>query len=251
MRTHRPDPRVHCPLLATPVVQLHDVGVVYGSGASAVRAIRRVSLEVRLGEVLLLTGPSGSGKTSLLQVIGLLLRPSSGQVTLRGEILLGLEHRQMSSLRRTHCGFVFQSYNLFPNLTAIENIRIAFELKGVPRDDAEAGSSKLIERVGLNSKRDAYPATLSGGQKQRIAVARALAGSPQLILADEPTAALDLEAGQLVMALLRSLADENNRAVVAVTHDARMTCYADRVLVLQDGQLVPGEHLSEQGNAFR
>jgi putative ABC transport system ATP-binding protein len=223
---------------STPVVELDDVDVVYGQGAEAIQAIRQVTLGVRPGEVLLLMGPSGSGKTSLLQVIGLLLRPSRGRVMFRGKALTVFEQHRMSALRRAHCGFVFQSYNLLPNLTAIENIRIACELKGTPRDRALSEAGELLGRVGLAEKRDSYPARLSGGQKQRVAVARALAGSPDVILADEPTAALDFDAGQRVMELLRSLADEDKRAVVLVTHDGRMTRYADRVVKLQDGQIM-------------
>jgi putative ABC transport system ATP-binding protein len=222
---------------ATPVVALEDVDVVYGQGAEAVHAIRHATLGVRPGELLVLMGPSGSGKTSLLQVIGLLLPPSSGRVMLHGKALMAFEQRRMSALRRAHCGFVFQTYNLLPNLTAIENIRIACELKGIPSDRAVSEAGELLARVGLPAKRNSYPAMLSGGQKQRVAVARALAGSPDVILADEPTAALDFEAGQRVMELLRSLADEDKRAVVLVTHDGRMTHYADRVLQLQDGRI--------------
>jgi len=238
-----------CPTALLPIVKLADVDVVYGSGAEAVLAIRQITLEVRAGELLLLMGPSGSGKTSLLQVIGLLLPPSAGQLTLRGEALTAFDQRRMTCLRKSHCGFVFQSYNLLPNLTAIENVQLACELKGIPWDDGRSQASELIEKVGLGAKRDSYPGALSGGQKQRIAIARALAGAPDLVLADEPTAALDFQAGQHVMELLRRLANEDERAVVAVTHDRRATRFADRILVLQDGQIMHDQDILGLGDA--
>jgi putative ABC transport system ATP-binding protein len=225
-------------------VSLKEVEVTYGSGATAVRAVSQVNLDVRRGEILFLTGPSGSGKTSLLQVAGFLIQPTAGRVFLCGLLLNGLDQSQMSDLRRAHCGYVFQSYNLLPTLTAVENIRIACELKKVRRADAACWSESLLERVGLSAKRDSYPAMLSGGQKQRIAVARALAGNPPLILADEPTAALDFESGRQVTALLCSLAHDEQRAVVVVTHDPRISGYADRIITLQDGRILDTEGFS-------
>lgn len=221
-----------------PAVALRDVAVTYGSGATAVRAVGGVSLEVRTGEVLLLMGPSGSGKTSLLQVMGLLLHPDAGEVVLRGEPTATFDQRRMSALRRAHCGFVFQSCNLLPTLTAIENVMLAFELKGIADGDTPAEALRLLDRVGLAAKRDSYPSMLSGGQKQRIAVARAQVGNPDIILADEPTAALDSETGIRVIELLRSLADREKRAVVIVTHDGRVTRHADNIVRLQDGRVV-------------
>jgi putative ABC transport system ATP-binding protein len=226
------------PAADEPVVSLEDVGMVYGNGPAAVCAVSDVSMAVRRGEVVFLMGPSGSGKTTLLQIIGLLLPPNAGRVTLHGEVLGRLDQWQMSALRRRNCGFVFQSYNLLPMLTALENVLLAFELKGIGQADALRKAEVLLDRVGLSSKCDSYPATLSGGQKQRVAVARALAGDPLILLADEPTAALDSEAGQQVSGLLRDLAHQDDRAVVMVTHDPRITRYADRIITLQDGRIV-------------
>jgi putative ABC transport system ATP-binding protein len=221
-----------------PIVSLDDVEMVYGSGPAAVCAVRDVSMAVHRAEVLFLMGPSGSGKSTLLQIIGLLLPPNAGRVTLHGDVLGRLDQWQMSALRRSNCGFVFQSYNLLPMLTALENVLLAFELKGVGHADALHKAKDLLDRVGLSSKRDSYPPALSGGQKQRVAVARALAGDPLILLADEPTAALDSNAGQQVSALLRDLAHQDDRAVVMVTHDPRITGYADRIITLQDGRIV-------------
>jgi putative ABC transport system ATP-binding protein len=224
------------------VVALSDVAMTYGSGTAAVRAISQISMRVHRGEVLFLMGPSGSGKTSLLLVLGLLLRPTVGDVTLRGELLGSLDERRMSALRRNNCGYVFQSYNLFPTLTVLENVLVACEVKSIGRAEAMRQAEALLDRVGLSSKRDSYPATLSGGQKQRVAVARALAGDPAIVLADEPTAALDSDTGQQVTALLCDLAHRDQRAVVMVTHDPRITSHADRIITLQDGQIVGARH---------
>jgi putative ABC transport system ATP-binding protein len=218
-----------------PLVALHEVAVTYGSGSTEVHAVKDVSLDVRRGEMLLLMGPSGSGKTSLLQVIGMLLKPSRGQVALYGQPIVDLDERRMTGLRAAHFGFVFQAYNLLPMLTAVENVMIAFEFKGQRRFTAHRQAMTLLSRVGLAARADHHPAALSGGERQRVAVARALAGNPPIILADEPTAALDTEAGKRITELLRSLADD--RAVVIVTHDHRIADYADRILMLEDGRL--------------
>ena len=226
---------------AEAIVELRDVTVTYRNGTSAIEAVKDVSVDIRPGELLLVTGPSGSGKTSILQVLGLLLEPTSGEVIIEGERLAGFAQHRLSALRRRYCGFVFQTYNLFPTLTAIENVMTASDLKGARGADAYRRAARLLSRVDLADKIDSYPATLSGGQKQRVAVARALAGDPPLILADEPTAALDWAAGQSTMQLLRSLADEEKRAIVVVTHDSRIISFADRILAMQDGRLVTPE----------
>jgi putative ABC transport system ATP-binding protein len=222
-----------------PLVTLRDIGVTYGSGATALRAVADVSLSVHRQQVLMLTGPSGSGKTTLLQVIGLLLRPNDGAVTLDGHEVTDIDERRRVALRRDNCGFVFQGYNLFRNLTAVENVMVGFDLKGVRLADARARAAALLTRFDLASKLDSYPANLSGGQKQRVAIARAIAGDPPLILADEPTAALDTDAGQSVVRILRGLAVNEQRAVVVVTHDHRVLDQADRVIQLRDGRCVP------------
>jgi putative ABC transport system ATP-binding protein len=190
---------------------------------------------------VLLMGPSGSGKTTLLSIMGCILRPSGGTIQILGRDVTALRERDLPRVRLDHIGFVFQGFNLFPTLTADANVALALDLKGVSRRDALRRSASLLEQVGLGHKRDAYPADLSGGQKQRVAIARAIAGDPPIVLADEPTAALDVHSGHAVMELLRTLAHERDRAVVIVTHDGRMLSYADRIVHLEDGRIVDHE----------
>lgn len=216
-------------------VEIADVTVTYGEGAAACHALRGVSLSVRRGEMLALMGPSGSGKTTLLSVIGALLSPSSGRVRVLGTDLAGLAGPALAAFRLASAGFVFQGYNLFPALTARENVATALALKGRPASEAVG----LLEQVGLGDKLNAYPAKLSGGQKQRVAIARALAGDPPLLLADEPTAALDSSNGRMVMDLMLRLAREGDRTVVVVSHDPRVLDIADRVATIADGVIVP------------
>jgi putative ABC transport system ATP-binding protein len=220
---------------AAPSIQLEQVTLTYGSGSTAFTALRGVSLAVREGEMSLLLGPSGSGKTTLLQVMGCLLRASTGSVRLFGRALDGYSLDALTALRVRHFGFVFQHYNLFPTLRAWENVAIALDLKRAPRAQFRRTAVELLGRLGLADRADSYPAQLSGGQKQRVAIARAIAGHPEVILADEPTAALDGKTGVGVAAVLRDLAHEFGCAVVVVSHDPRMLPYADRVVTLEDG----------------
>ncbi|HET9031706.1 MAG TPA: ABC transporter ATP-binding protein [Dokdonella sp.] len=220
------------------LLRIEDVGVTYGKGATALSALRDISLDVRAAEVTLLLGPSGSGKTTLLQVMGCLLRPTRGRVSMLGQPLHGLDTEALTALRLAHVGFVFQHYNLFPTLRAWENVAVALDLKQVPAHEQQAAALQLLDRLDMADRATHFPSELSGGQKQRVAIARALAGKPGLILADEPTAALDSKAGQDVVATLQELAHGENCAVVIVSHDPRVEPYADRVLHLEDGRLV-------------
>ncbi len=220
------------------VITLNHISHTYGSGSTAIAALRDISLSIRRGELTLLLGPSGSGKTSLLQVMGCLLTPSQGDVHLLGHRVQGLSREALTSFRREHFGFVFQHYNLFPTLRAWENIAIALDLKALPKSEMRDWAVHSLARLGLGDRADAFPAELSGGQKQRVAIARALAGKPQIVLADEPTAALDSKTGHSVAALLQQLAHEDNCAVVVVTHDPRMMNTGDRVITLEDGAIV-------------
>jgi putative ABC transport system ATP-binding protein len=223
--------------MSTPLLRLEGVGVTYGSGATALAALSGISIEFQAGEVTLLLGPSGSGKTTLLQVMGCLLRPTHGRVALEGRPLESLGAEALAGLRLAHVGFVFQHYNLFPTLRAWENVAVALDLKQLPRNRQHGQAMQLLDKLGMSDRASHFPAELSGGQKQRVAIARALAGSPNLILADEPTAALDGKTGQGVVATLHDLAHRENCAVVIVSHDPRVEPFADRVLHLEDGRL--------------
>lgn len=214
-----------------------SVHVVYGRGNASVHALRGVSVAVRAREVLMLVGPSGSGKTTLVQVLGALMTPTRGMVRLMGERIDGLGQRALGMMRRRHFGFVFQGYNLFPALTAAENVAVALDVKGKRGPDQRRRALELLDSVGLADRSEHFPAQLSGGQKQRVAIARALAGDPDVIFADEPTAALDSASGMRVIALLHDLANVLGRAMVIVTHDPRIEPYADRILHIEDGRI--------------
>jgi putative ABC transport system ATP-binding protein len=220
------------------VIEIRNLQKFYGEGASQVRALEGVDLDVRAGEVLVLMGPSGSGKTTLLSIMGCILRASAGSVKIRDIEAAGLPESQLPSVRLRHFGFVFQGFNLFPALTARENVEIALDLKRVSRRDARRRAEELLAAVGLGDKLGTHPADLSGGQKQRVAIARALAGDPEIVLADEPTAALDSASGKTVMEILSGLSAARNRAVVIVTHDPRVLGYAHRVVHMADGRIV-------------
>jgi putative ABC transport system ATP-binding protein len=209
----------------------------YGTGENAVAALVGASLDVHPGEVLLIEGPSGSGKTTLISVLGLLLTPSAGEVWLEGRNVAGLGERELPGLRARNFGFVFQGFNLFPALSAAENVAIAIRMKNPRARNADAEARRLLEMVGLGPRMRHLPADLSGGQKQRVAIARALGGDPPILVGDEPTAALDTRTALSVMELLRELASSQRRAVVVVTHDPRLERFADRVVRVEDGQI--------------
>lgn len=218
-------------------LNLRGIELVYGSGDTAVRSLAGVSLALAAGELTLLVGPSGSGKSSLLMVAGCLLRPSAGEVEVLGEPVRRWEQEALARLRRRAFGFVFQHYHLFPALTALENVGMALWLKGLRGERLRRQALELLARVGLADRAHHRPDQLSGGQKQRVAVARALAGDPPILLADEPTAALDGTTGHGIAELLAELAHQG-RTVLVVTHDSRMLDVADRVLRLEDGHLL-------------
>ena len=226
------------PTSLAPIVALRGVGMTYPAGHGLFVALGGIDLDIAAGEVTLLVGPSGSGKTTLLSIIGCILRPTSGAVLLGGREVAGLDEGARGAVRLAEIGFVFQGYNLFPTLTARQNVELALELKGARPETRRAAALGLLERVALADKADAYPADLSGGQKQRVAIARALAGAPRILLADEPTAALDLHTGRRVLSLFRQMARLDGRAVIVVTHDSRMLDLADRIVTLDDGRIV-------------
>ncbi len=214
----------------------------FGTGDSIQHALRGVSLDVMAGEILMMRGPSGSGKTTMLSIMGGILTPTSGEVIVNGHSMAGLGQAGLAALRLQHLGFIFQEYNLFPTLNCTQNVMVTLDLKGIRGKEAQDRAEKILVAVGLESKLTAYPSKLSGGQKQRLAISRALVGGPAVILADEPTAALDSENGTIVTNLLRDLAKKYNRAVVIVTHDYRIKDVADRVVFIEDGLLVDGPH---------
>jgi len=227
------------------MIEIRDVVKRYGTGATQVHALEGVDLDVRPGEVLALMGPSGSGKTTLLSIMGCILRATAGSVKVAGREVVGLPESELPRVRLENFGFIFQGFNLFPALTARENVEIALDLKRVPKRHATRRAGELLEAVGLGEKAERHPADLSGGEKQRVAIARALAGDPPVVLADEPTAALDSSSGQTVMTILSRLAHERARAVVVVTHDPRVLGYADRVARIADGRIVEAEQSAE------
>jgi putative ABC transport system ATP-binding protein len=232
--------------MTSPVLECENVVKELGKGAGMVVALKGVDLSLVQGELTLLMGPSGSGKTTLLSILGCILTPTSGTVRIGGVTTNGLKPEELASLRRKHIGFIFQSYNLFPTLTALENVRIALDVIGRKGYPAAQRAEEVLREVGLGGRLQNYPANLSGGEQQRVAVARAIASSPSIVLADEPTAALDGENGHAVMALLARIAKEQNRSVLAVTHDPRTLGYADRVVRIEDGKIV-GEERRPQG----
>jgi putative ABC transport system ATP-binding protein len=235
-----------------PLLIANDIVKVFGSGAGEVQVLKGVRLDLVPGELTLLMGPSGSGKTTLLSILGCILRQTSGDLKIAGKLTKGLSPEAMADLRRHHVGFVFQSYNLFPTLTAMENVMLALDVRGRLPVDAPAKARGALDAVGLSHRVDTYPAKLSGGEKQRVAIARALAGSPSVILADEPTAALDSENGQAVMQLMANVSKDKSRAVLAVTHDHRILKYADRIIRIEDGTISTDERpkLAEQVTAL-
>jgi putative ABC transport system ATP-binding protein len=224
-----------------PVIQARGLTKTYAQGEAAVRALDDVTLDLHAGELALLVGPSGSGKTTLLSILGCILRPTGGTLHVLGDDVTRLAERDLPAIRRERIGFIFQAFNLFPTLTALQNVALALDLKDVSGRVARDMAAMLLDQVGLSAKLGAYPADLSGGQKQRIAIARALAGDPPIILADEPTAALDSQSGRTVMDILQRLARERGRAVAIVTHDNRMLGYGDRLVKMEDGRITTDE----------
>lgn len=219
------------------VLETKDVSKVFQEGRQAVEVLRNVSLRIEAGEVVALEGPSGSGKTTLLSIMGCILSPTSGTVSIEGRPIDQTRPAELRHARRRAIGFVFQQFNLFPSLSALENVEYALNVKGTAGPRARIEAAEALERVGLGDRLGFLPRDLSGGQKQRVAIARALAGRPAILLADEPTANLDTTAGEQVLDLFRTLAKEEERGLVIVTHDPKVRRVADRVVAIRDGRL--------------
>ncbi len=239
-------PTTHPPDSTSPsgVLEIVDAVRVHGSGATAVHALRGISLTVQPGELVAVMGPSGSGKSTLLHLAGGLDTPTSGTVRVEGTDLGTLSRAQVATLRRRSVGYVFQDFNLIPALTAAENVALPRELDGVPARRARTEALRSLAEVGLTDLADRFPDDMSGGQQQRVAIARALVGDRRLVLADEPTGALDSETGEQVLQLLRARVDAG-AAGVLVTHEARHAGWADRIVFVRDGLTVDDTgHLS-------
>jgi putative ABC transport system ATP-binding protein len=231
-------------LIAEPVLQLLDVTRIHGSGETAVHALRGVSLEIAAGELIAVMGPSGSGKSTLLNIAGALDEPTTGAVAICDVTLEKLSATELAKLRRTRVGVVFQDYNLIPSLTAAENIGLPLELDGMNATLARQEARAALRELGLIGLSDRFPDQLSGGQQQRVAIARALIGERRLVLADEPTGALDSVTGEDVLALLRARCDAG-AAGLLVTHEPRHAAWADRVVYLRDGVIVDAHSVAD------
>ncbi|HET91591.1 MAG TPA: ABC transporter ATP-binding protein [Chloroflexi bacterium] len=221
-----------------PLIQVDNVHKSFLMGKEAVQALRGVTLEVLPGEIICLMGPSGSGKTTLLNIVGGLEEPSRGHVIVDGENVVALSEDKLSEMRLTRMGFVFQSYNLLANFTALENVEVPMALAGLGRRERRRRVEQLLQSVGLADRARHYPSELSGGQQQRVAIARALANDPPILIGDEITGDLDSETGFEVMEVVARLNRERGTTVVYVTHDPRMAKFAHRVIQLRDGRIV-------------
>jgi putative ABC transport system ATP-binding protein len=224
--------------MTEPVIEAIDVVKFVGRGAGQVEALSGVSLSIGGGQLTLLMGPSGSGKTTLLSVLGCLLTPTQGTIRVRGHSTVGVRSGELAKLRRDHIGFVFQSYHLFPTLTAVDNVRLALDVRGVRSGPAIAKARDVLATVGLSHKENAFPHELSGGEQQRVAIARAIVGDASVILADEPTGALDSKNGLAIMTILSNIAKDPSRGVLVVTHDPRILPFADRTIHIEDGRIL-------------
>jgi putative ABC transport system ATP-binding protein len=216
-------------------VKCSNVEKQFGSGPTEVRALRGIDLEVRKGELFMLVGPSGSGKTTLISIIAGILQQTSGCCEVLGQPLEELSEPERVRLRKQEVGFVFQSFHLVPSLTAAENVAIPLLLQGWERSKALAKAGEMLDQVGLGDRAKAVPGQLSGGERQRVAISRAVVHEPDVVVCDEPTSALDHKTGHKVMEIFRSIARQSERALIVVTHDARIFEFADRIAMMDDG----------------
>ena len=217
------------------ILHTRSVEKHFTEGRETISVLKGIDFHVERGEIVSLEGPSGSGKTTFLSILGCILTPTKGDVVIEGQ---AVAEKNLAAIRKRSLGFVFQQFNLFPSLTALENVEYALNVKGVRGRDARIEAQRVIEAVGLGDRQNFLPRDLSGGQKQRVAIARALAGKAPILLADEPTANLDSAVGTQVLEMFRALAKQENRALVIVTHDPKVRTIADRVAKIQDGALV-------------
>ena len=219
-------------------ISTRKLEMTYQSGGHPVPILRNINLSIAPGEVQFLMGPSGSGKTTLLSILAGILTPTGGDVELLGQTITRMSRKKLSQFRRSNIGFIFQGFNLFPTLTISENVEVALNLANVKGAEAKRQALLQLDRVGLADKASARPSDLSGGQQQRVAIARALVSNPKLIMADEPTASLDSRNGQVAIELLQRLAKDAGCTVLVVTHDPRITHFADRIIHMEDGCII-------------
>ena len=220
-----------------PAVAVREIHKSFGTGAGRMPILRGVSLSVSPGETVFLVGPSGSGKTTLLSILGCLLTPDAGSVRVLGEDVSGLSVEELTAFRHDNLGFIFQSFNLFPTLSALDNVCLAMTIRGINLRAARARAKELLDQMGLGRRARLWPAQLSTGECQRVAIARSLANDPTVLFADEPTASLDADNGQIVLGLLTTMVRIRNAALVVVTHDDRIFPFADRIVRLNDGRV--------------
>ncbi len=231
--------------VAEPLIEVRDLTKVYGEGATAVHALRGVSLRVRHGEFVAIMGPSGSGKSTFMHLLGCLDRPTSGSYRLAGQEVSTLSGDQLATVRNVRIGFVFQSFNLLARTTALENVELPMLYAGVPRDERVRRAREILEQVGLGDRLDHKPSELSGGQQQRAAIARALANGAPLLMADEPTGNLDSKSSQEILALFRRLNRERGITVIVVTHDIGIAAWSKRVVTFKDGLVTDDRTVEE------
>lgn len=242
------DPIDASSIATRPAVVCSTVTKWFGEGDNRVEVLKGIDVEVRFGELTLLVGPSGCGKTTLISLIAGLLDPNQGEIFVLGDSLTRMGARRKTAFRSKHVGFVFQQYNLLPALTAAENAAVPLIIAGESRGKAVKRAKEVLEQVGMGPKVDSLPNQLSGGQQQRVAIARALVHEPNLLVCDEPTAALDAKSGQTVMELLRAVACKPDRAVIVVTHDNRVFHFGDRIISMNDGEIESVKARGEMGS---
>lgn len=219
-------------------VVCNEIKKNYGTDNNVVQALRGVNLKVNVGEFLILAGPSGCGKTTLISIIAGILDQTGGDCSVYDEDINHLTEQERLRFRAQKIGFVFQQFNLMPTLTAAENVAIPLIINGIPLQQAVEQAGDLLEKMGLEDKKESLPRELSGGQQQRVAIARAIVHSPKLVVCDEPTSSLDAETGRKVMEVMRTLAASNERTIIVVTHDSRIFDFADRLAQMEDGRIL-------------
>jgi putative ABC transport system ATP-binding protein len=228
-----------------PIIKLHNISKEFPSGDTNVLVLKNITLEINSGEITMIVGPSGCGKTTLISIITGILKPTSGEVQILDKNITKMKDSENVLFRRKNIGFIFQQYNLLPALTVVENAAIPLLADGVKNKIAESRAEHVLKKVGLGEHLEKLPNQLSGGQQQRVSISRAIVHKPKIIVCDEPTAALDATSGKKVMEILKSSANDKERAVIIVTHDNRIHNFADRIIHMSDGEIVKDERINK------